>query len=281
MNLRLSVAACGLALLTLVDVTRGAVATFTPASGDYATAGNWSTATIPGNGNNDEPRIGVGATRAATYSTATSYTTTSRTLIGFMAGGNGTLTMSGSAGTLTFGGNTFTSANYAAAGRHCHIIVVFRSAKDRTFAERKATILGGCGIRGRGWRHGPFGRAGRHVQDLGRRVPARGGQRRHLQRHRADQRHGDRGRGRGDHRGQRQRRQYRLDQRLGQRPAEDEPAARGQQQRRVARRHRLARRLGQRRGEHARGRRRPSGFSSAPAPPARATPPSRFPAAAW
>jgi len=35
---------------------------------------------------------------------------------------------------------------YAAAGRLCHIIVVFRSAKDRTFAERKATILGGCRI---------------------------------------------------------------------------------------------------------------------------------------
>ena len=91
---------------------RGAVATFTPVSGDYATAGNWSTVAIPGNGNNDEPRIGVSATQAATYSTATGYTTTSRFLIGFLAGGNGTLTLQGSAGALTFGGNNFTSANY-------------------------------------------------------------------------------------------------------------------------------------------------------------------------
>ena len=35
---------------------------------------------------------------------------------------------------------------YAAAGLKCPVIVVFRSAKERPFAERKATFLSGCGI---------------------------------------------------------------------------------------------------------------------------------------
>ncbi len=33
--------------------------TFSPVTGDYATPSNWSLGTIPGNGNNDEPQIGV------------------------------------------------------------------------------------------------------------------------------------------------------------------------------------------------------------------------------
>jgi len=55
-----------------------ATANFTTTPGsDYATASNWSTGLIPGNGNNDEPRIGSGTVASAIYNSATSYTTTS------------------------------------------------------------------------------------------------------------------------------------------------------------------------------------------------------------
>ena len=89
---------------------------FNVASGDYATAGNWTAGgIIPGNGNNEQPWIGSAggaATAVATYSTGTGYTTTDRFIIGLGASKSGTLTMSGSAGTLTFGGDTYGTANY-------------------------------------------------------------------------------------------------------------------------------------------------------------------------
>ncbi|OQB85203.1 MAG: Autotransporter-associated beta strand repeat protein [Planctomycetes bacterium ADurb.Bin126] len=90
--------------------------TTTPNS-DYATASNWSTSLIPGDGNNDEPRIGQSNTASAVYNTATGYTTTTRFLIGYQSGGNGSLTMNAGAGTLTFGGNNFGSANYVGVDR--------------------------------------------------------------------------------------------------------------------------------------------------------------------
>lgn len=91
----------------------GAIAFFTTTpNSDYATGANWNTGLVPGNGNNDEPRIGQSNTASAIYSTPTGYTTTSRFLIGFLGGGNGSLTLNPGAGTLTFGGDNFGSANY-------------------------------------------------------------------------------------------------------------------------------------------------------------------------
>ncbi|MFO1492348.1 MAG: autotransporter-associated beta strand repeat-containing protein [Kiritimatiellia bacterium] len=100
-------------ILPLAALTaRGATNQFNLNGGDYATPGNWSLGSIPGNANNDQPWIGYAATRAATYGTATGYTTTGRFVVGISAGGNGTLTLNGSAGTLTFGGDNFNNANY-------------------------------------------------------------------------------------------------------------------------------------------------------------------------
>jgi len=91
-----------------------AIATFTNGAGnnDYATTSNWDTGAIPGNGNNDEPRIGSAMDGMAVFSTAGNYTTNSRFLIGHTNGRTGQLTMSGAAGTLTFGGNDYGGANY-------------------------------------------------------------------------------------------------------------------------------------------------------------------------
>lgn len=99
-------------VLSAAVAARGATNLFSLNGGDYATPGNWSLGTIPGNGNNDQPWIGSAATRAATYSTATDYTTTGRFVVGISGGGNGTLTLNGSAGTLTFGGDNYSNANY-------------------------------------------------------------------------------------------------------------------------------------------------------------------------
>ncbi len=94
---------------------RAAVNVFTAAGGDaYAATNNWTLGTVPGDGNNDEPRIGVAGhtPRAAAYATATNYTTSGRLLVGLGTGSVGALTLSGAAGTLTFGGGPFGSANY-------------------------------------------------------------------------------------------------------------------------------------------------------------------------
>jgi len=90
---------------------------FNLASGDYATAGNWTAGgIIPGNGNNEQPWIGTSGggagTAVASYSTGTGYTTTDRFVIGLGASKSGTLTLNGSAGTLTFGGGAYGTANY-------------------------------------------------------------------------------------------------------------------------------------------------------------------------
>lgn len=97
--------------LSVVTPANAAVATFGVATGDYATGANWSTTIVPIGA--DDAWIGNGGTtRAATYNSATNYTTTGRFLIGYLAGSNGSLTIDTGAGTLTFGGNNFSAASY-------------------------------------------------------------------------------------------------------------------------------------------------------------------------
>jgi hypothetical protein len=103
-----------LALLLLAPKWHGhgqAIFTTTPDS-DYATPSNWSGGVIPGDGNNQEPRIGNFNASSAIYTTATSYSTTSRFIIGIGNAGIASLTLTGDADTLAFGGNSFASANY-------------------------------------------------------------------------------------------------------------------------------------------------------------------------
>jgi fibronectin-binding autotransporter adhesin len=101
------------AFLSTLSHVHAQVSNFTTTpNSDYATPANWSGGLIPGNGNNEEPRIGVNNTASAIYSTATGYSTPSRFIIGLGNPGIASLTLNGSAGTLAFGGDSFGLANY-------------------------------------------------------------------------------------------------------------------------------------------------------------------------
>jgi len=103
----------GLSLLAALAFSTGQVqaATFKLNGGDYATPGNWDTGVVPAGA--DVAQIGIASgTRAATYSTASGYTTSGRLIIGWNGSAIGSLTMSTGAGTLTYGGNPNTSCNF-------------------------------------------------------------------------------------------------------------------------------------------------------------------------